>query len=183
MGWDVGLVGWYLFVHRPLNILSLSLSCYRMLSEHRRVYLDNEAVIFYKIIGHITVTPIPSNKWLLMFDGEFLSLICQHPGNFVPMNHPRPLEEVPDELCHSLSVDLSNTAWTQRGLINKLPGITFGAVTRIRPIIIITLGTTNIIAHNGITFGAGIGVGSCDRHIVTIVPCQDIVTFRTVTKL
>ena len=35
---------------------------------------------------------------------------------------PWPLEEVPDELCYSLSVDLSNTTWAQRGLINKLPG-------------------------------------------------------------
>ena len=33
--------------------------------------------------------------------------------------------EVSDGLCHSLSVDLSNTAWTQRRLINKLSGNTF----------------------------------------------------------
>ena len=31
-------------------------------------------------------------------------------------------EEVPDELCHSLSVDLPKATWAQRGLINRLPG-------------------------------------------------------------
>ena len=41
-----------------------------------------------------------------------------------------------------------------------------------RPIIIITFGTTNIVMHNGITFGAGIGIGSGDRDIVTVVPCS-----------
>ena len=56
-------------------------------------------------------------------------------------------------------MDLSNTAWAQRGLINKLCGNAFGTVTRIRPIIIITFGTTNVVVLNGITFGAGIGVG------------------------
>ena len=35
-------------------------------------------------------------------------------------------EGVPDGLCHSLSVDLSNAAWAQRRLINKLSGNTFG---------------------------------------------------------
>ena len=38
----------------------------------------------------------------------------------------RPPEEIPDGLCYSLSVDLSNTAWAQRRLINKLSGNTFG---------------------------------------------------------
>ena len=36
--------------------------------------------------------------------------------------------------------------------------------------------------HNDITFGAGIGVDSHDRNIVTVVLCQDIVTFSTVPK-
>ena len=31
---------------------------------------------------------ISNNKWLLIVDEEFLSLSCQHPGNFVPMDHP-----------------------------------------------------------------------------------------------
>ena len=35
-------------------------------------------------------------------------------------------EKVPDRLFHSLSVDLSNTAWAQRKLISKLSGNTFG---------------------------------------------------------
>ena len=36
-----------------------------------------------------------------------------------PNGSPR-LSEVPDGLYHSLSVDLSNTAWAQTGLINEL---------------------------------------------------------------
>ena len=83
-----------------------------------------------------------------------------------------------------------------RRLINKPPGnafvavtrirlklkyndnlpTTFGAVTKIRPIIIITLGTTNVVFHNGYIFGAGIGVNSCDCDIVTDVTYQDIFT-------
>ena len=39
---------------------------------------------------------------------------------------PRPSEDVPDGLCHSLPVNLSNTAWAQKRLINKLSGNTFG---------------------------------------------------------
>ena len=29
-----------------------------------------------------------NNKSLLIVDREFLFLSCQHPGNFVPMDHP-----------------------------------------------------------------------------------------------
>ena len=95
-----------------------------------------------------------SNKWLLIVDREFfLSFSCQHPGNLVP----RPPEEVPNGLCHSQSVDLSNITWALRRLINKVPGNAFGAIIRIRPIIIITFGTTNVVVYNGVTFGAGIG--------------------------
>ena len=36
--------------------------------------------------------------------------------------------------------------------------------------------------HNSITFGTGIGIGSCDHDSVTVVPCQDIVTFSTLPK-
>ena len=39
--------------------------------EHRTVYMENKATIFYKNIGYITVTPIRSNKGLLIIDGEF----------------------------------------------------------------------------------------------------------------
>ena len=42
-------------------------------------------------------------------------------------------------------------------LINKLSGNAYDAVTSIRPIIIITFGSANVVVHNGITFGAGIG--------------------------
>ena len=56
-------------------------------------------------------------------------------------------------------MDLSNTAWAQRGLTNRLSGYAFGAVTRIRPIIIITFGTATVVVHNGIFFGADTGVG------------------------
>ena len=38
---------------------------------------------------------------------------------------PRLSEEILDGLCHLLSVDLSNTVWVQRRLINKLSGNTF----------------------------------------------------------
>ena len=48
--------------------------------------------------------------------------------------------------------------------------------------IIIIFGTANVVVHNSITIGAGIGVGSYDRDIVTVVLCQDIVTFSTVSK-
>ena len=62
-----------------------------------------------------------NTKWLLIVDGDFfLFLSCQHPGNFVPTDLPRPSKEVLGGLCHSLSVDLSNTAWAQAGLINEL---------------------------------------------------------------
>ena len=40
---------------------------------------------------------------------------------------PTPPEEFPDRLCHLPSVDLSNTTWAQRGLINKLPGNACGS--------------------------------------------------------
>ena len=72
-----------------------------------------------------------------------------------------------DCVIHWSKVNLLNTARAQKELINKLPRNTFGAVTRIRPIIIITFGTTNV-AHNSITFETGVGVGSRDRDIVTI---------------
>ena len=72
---------------------------------------------------------------------------------------PWPFEDVPDVMYYFLSVDLSNTTWAQRGLINKLPGNEFDAVTRIRPSNITTFGATNVV-HKGITFGAGIGVGN-----------------------
>ena len=52
----------------------------------------------------------------------------------------------------------------------------------IRSIIIITFGTTSVVMHNDITFGAGIGIDSHDCNIVTVVLCQDIVRFSTVPK-
>ena len=61
--------------------------------------------------------------------------------------------------------------WTQRGLINKQYGNAFGAVTRIRPIII-TFGTTNVVGYSLITFGVSI----------SMVPCQDVLTFSTIHK-
>ena len=57
--------------------------------------------------------------------------------------------------------------------------VIFGTVSKIRPIIIITFGTTDIIVHNGIIFGAGIVVGSRDRKFVPVVTCQDIVTLMS----
>ena len=82
-------------VHRPYRF---SLSC--MQSEHRSVCLNNKTTIFYKNIGHNTVIPIHSNISVLIVDGEFfLSLSCQHPGNFV----------------------LTPTAWTSSGCIVSFP--------------------------------------------------------------
>ena len=82
---DVGQGGGVcLCVNWAQQILCFSRSC--MQSEHRRVSLDNKATIFYKNIRYITVTLICSNKWLLIVDGAFLSLSCQHPGNFVTTN-------------------------------------------------------------------------------------------------
>ena len=54
-------------------------------------------------------------------------------------------------------------------MINEQSGNAFGTVNRIKPIIIITFVTTNVV-HNGITFGAGIGVGigNRDRNIGTV---------------
>ena len=43
---------------------------------------------FYKYIGHIIVILIRSNKWLLIVDGKFLSLNCQHPGNLLQRTTP-----------------------------------------------------------------------------------------------
>ena len=58
-----------------------------------------------------------------------------------------PLEKVLDKLYHSLRGILSNTTWAQWGLINKLPGNAFGAVTRIRP-------KKKYCDNDNITFGA-----------------------------
>ena len=91
--------GLFLFLFIDPYRFSVFLSCYCIHSDHWTVYLTDKATLFYKNIGHITVTPIRFNKWLLIVDGEFfLSLSCQHPGN----ESPRLLEDVPDELRHSL---------------------------------------------------------------------------------
>ena len=107
---------------------------------------------------------------------------------------PLPLEEVLDELYHSLSVDLSNTAgridkqttrkriWRRYKDKTKVKyhenySLSFGTVTMIRLIIIIIFGTTNVVVHKSITFGAGIVVGSligigfvcCSGFISTLV--------------
>ena len=37
--------------------------------------------------------------------------------------------------------------------------------------------------HNGITFDAGTSMSSHDCDIVTVVLCQDTVTFSTISKL
>ena len=155
-----------------------------MLSEHRIVYLDNKATIFYKNIGHITVTPIHSNKSLLIVDGEFfLSLSSENSGSFVPKNHPDHWKKfqinciIPyrwifqtqrghreDWITNKLETHLAPLPWLYQS-------ITFGTVTWIRPIINIIFGA-----------GIGVGIGSRDRDIVTLVPCQYIVTFSTVPK-
>ena len=67
-------------------------------------------------------------------------------------------EKIPHRLCPSLFVDFRNTAWEQRRLMNKLSEKAFGTVTKIRLIIITTFGVS-FVGHNGITLGAGTGVG------------------------
>ena len=66
--------------------------------------------------------------------------------------------------------------------MNKLPGNVFGTVTKIRPIIIITFGTTNDVVHNGITFGAGIDVSTVigvQNLVLHLGPCKDSITNRS----
>ena len=46
---------------------------------------------------------------------------------------------------------------------SKTPAI--DATTKIRPIIIISFGTS-VVMLNGVTFGAGIGIGSCHAKIL-----------------
>ena len=55
-------------------------------------------------------------------------------------------------------------------------------VTQVPIIIIIIFGLLNVVIHNGITTGVGIGVDSRDRDIITVLQCQDIVTFSTLPK-
>ena len=80
---------------------------------------------------------------LLVFGWPTPTQLCSNGSN-------RLSGEVPDRLCHSLSVDLSNTAWAQRN--------TFGAVTWIRPIIIITFGSANL------ALVLVLGIGDHDRQ-------------------
>ena len=87
-----------------------------------------------------------ANRWRRVL----LIFALPTPRQNISKESPQPLEEVPDELCHPQSVDLSNTACAQRWLINKLPGIIIDVVTRIRPILIIIISTTNVVTHNGI---------------------------------
>ena len=108
----------------------------------------------------------------------FLGFQLPTPRQLCPNGSLQP-SEVPGGLCHSLSVDLSNTAWAQRELINRRSGnafsavtrmgpkykyrdnyrTAFGAITRITLLIIIIFGTANIVAHNGIYFGTGTNLG------------------------
>ena len=62
-------------------------------------------------------------------------------------------------------MDLSNTVWAQRELKSRQPRYAFSAATRIRPIIIITFGTTNVVDYS-IRFGSGICMDIGDRSIV-----------------
>ena len=98
LGFDVGRVGRCLFVSLLIDPckFSLSLSLSRSLSLSFPPPLSHATVCnlaieqrMDKYIGHITFTPINSNKWLLTTDGEFfLSLTCQHPCDFVPVIYP-----------------------------------------------------------------------------------------------
>ena len=98
----------FVSVHRPLQILSLSLSL--------------SLVLLYAVWTS-------NKKWLLIVDGEiFLFLSCQHPGNFVPTDYCDRQKFRMDCVIPCLWI-----FQTQTGLINELPENTFGSVTRIRP--------------------------------------------------
>ena len=85
---------------------------------------------------------------------------------------PRPSEKVSDELCHSLSVVLSNTRLAQRRLVSKQSRNAFGAITRIGPLIIITFGT-KILWYTTVLYLA---------LELVLVRCEDIVKSGTVPK-
>ena len=54
----------------------------------------------------------------------------------------------------------------------------FSAVTRIRPIIIITFGTTNVVVHNHSTIFSNVPLDKCpdgENHSVRFMPGQAIV--------
>ena len=78
-------------------------------------------------------------------------LSCQHPGN-CSNGSPR-LSEVQNGLCHSLCVDLSNTAWVQRRLINKLSGNTIGTGPNER-----------------VKIGAGLKYGTIQGGMIKLLP-------------
>ena len=69
------------------------------------------------------------------------------PRQLCSKRSPRPSEEDPGGLCHSLSVDLLDTSWAQTGLINGRSGNTFG--TGLSDSVIIGVGP-----NYGVIFGA-----------------------------
>ena len=72
-----------------------------------------------------------NNKWLLIVDGEFLFLSCQHPGNYGPKDHLDSQKNFQMD-CVIPYQWIFQKAWAQRRLINKLSGNAFGTVTRIK---------------------------------------------------
>ena len=67
----------------------------------------------------------------------------------------------------------------------KQPGNVFGAITRIRPNIISTFGTTNVVLNNGITFSVGvcIGISDCDIVLHLVTGSSDSTTFGAVSSI
>ena len=100
--------GGFVSVHRLLQILSLSL------------------VLLYAVSRL-------NNKWLLIVGREFFFCVLQTARQCCSHGSPWPSEEVPNGLCHTLSVDLSNTARAQTGLINELSENAFDTITRTWP--------------------------------------------------
>ena len=75
-------------VHRPLNIFSLFRATICSLNTEQCIWMIKRQ-FSTKNIGHVTVTPVYSNKRLLIVDGDiFWSLSCQQSGNIVLKNHP-----------------------------------------------------------------------------------------------
>ena len=75
---------------------------------------------------HWTINDCWRRRVLLVFELPISTQLCSN-------GSPQSTEELLNGLCHSLSVDLSNTAWALTRLIYELFKNTFGTITRIRP--------------------------------------------------
>ena len=117
----------FVSVHRPLEILSLSLSLCLCLFVSFSLchFLSRSLSLSLALSLSLSLATLCSpnieqemivnylRRVLLVFELPTPRQLCSN-------GSPRPSEDVPGGLCHSLSVDLSNTAWAQTGLKNEL---------------------------------------------------------------